>query len=80
MKTLELGVQGASTLDNRKIRDYLSSNKFDLPYGRGITFDKKGLPHPYAFTNQTTDGKVELVWPKSIATTRLVYPRPDWSK
>ncbi len=80
MKTLELGVQGAGSLDNRKIRDYLSSNKFDLPYGRGIAFDKRGLPRPYAFTNQTTDGKVELAWPKSIATTKLVYPRPDWSK
>ncbi len=80
MKTLELGVQGAGSLDNKKVRDYLSSNKFDLPYGRGITFDKRGLPPPYAFTNQTTDGKVELVWPKSIATGKLVYPRPDWSK
>jgi branched-chain amino acid transport system substrate-binding protein len=80
MKTLELAVQGAGTLDNRKIRDYLRSHKFDLPYGDGITFDKKGLPPPYAFTSQTTGGKVELVWPKSIATTKLVYPRPVWSQ
>jgi hypothetical protein len=80
MRTLELAVQGAGTLDNMKIRDYLRSHKFDLPYGSGITFDKKGLPPPYAFTSQTIDGKVELVWPKSIATTKLVYPRPEWRK
>ena len=80
MKTLELAVQGAGTLDNGKIRDYLRSNKFDLPYGNGITFDKRGLPPPYAFTSQTTGGKVELVWPKNIATTKLTYPRPNWSK
>jgi len=80
MKTLELAVQGAGTLDNMKICDYLRSHKFDLPYGRGITFDSRGLPPPYAFTSQTIDGKVELVWPKSIATTKLVYPRPEWKK
>ena len=80
MKTLELGVQGAGTLDNNKIRDYLRSTKFDLPYGKGITFDKRGLPPPFCFGVQTTGGKVELLWPKEVATGKLVYPRPDWSK
>jgi branched-chain amino acid transport system substrate-binding protein len=80
MKTLELAVQGAQTLDNAKIRDYLRSNKFDLPYGTGITFDKKGLPTPYAFTSQITNGRVELAWPKDVATTKLIYPRTNWSK
>jgi branched-chain amino acid transport system substrate-binding protein len=80
MKTLELGVQGAGTLDNNKIRDYLRSTKFDLPYGKGITFDKRGLPPPFCFGVQTTGGKVEIVWPKEVATTKLVYPRPVWSK
>ena len=80
MKTLELAVQGTGSLDNTKIRDYLMSNKFDLPYGKGITFDKRGLPPPFCFAVQTTGGRVELVWPKNIATTRFVYPRPAWSK
>ncbi len=80
MKTLELAVQGANTLDNLKIRDYLRSTKFDLPYGRGITFDSKGLPPAFAFTTQTTGGQVELVWPKEVATTKLAYPRTPWSK
>ncbi len=80
MKTLELAVQGAGTLDNTKIRDYLRSNRFDLPYGKGVTFDKKGLPSPFCFAVQTKNGRVELVWPKSIATTKFVYPRPTWSK
>jgi len=80
MKTLELAVQGAGTLDNTKIRDYLRSNKFDLPYGKGITFDKRGLPPPFCFAVQTKSGRVELVWPKGIATTKFVYPKPAWSK
>ena len=80
MKTLELAVQGANTLDHLKIRDYLRSHKFDLPYKKGVTFDQKGLPLPFAYTTQTTGGQVELVWPKEIATTKLVYPRPPWSQ
>ena len=80
MKTLELGVEGVGTLDNKKIRDYLRSHKFDLPYGKAITFDKRGLPSPFCFTTQITSGKVELVWPKEVATTKLIYPRPPWRK
>jgi branched-chain amino acid transport system substrate-binding protein len=80
MKTLELAVQGAGTLDQKKIRDYLRSHKLDLPYGRGITFDSRGLPPPFCYSTQTTNGKIELIWPKGIATTKFVYPRPAWSK
>ena len=80
MKTLELAVVGAGTLDDTKIRDYLRSNKFDLPYGKGITFDKRGLPPPFSFATQTTNGSLELIWPKNVATTKLIYPRPAWSK
>ena len=80
MKTLELAVQGAGALDQTKIRDYPGSAKFDLPYGRGIKFDSKGLPPPFNFTVQTRSGKNELIWPKEVATTKLVYPRPNWTK
>jgi branched-chain amino acid transport system substrate-binding protein len=80
MRTLELAVQGAGTLDNKKIRDYLRSQKFDLPYGMGIKFDSRGLPPPYAFTVMTIGGKNMLIWPKDVASAKLVYPRPPWSK
>ncbi len=80
MQTLELGVKGAGSLDNKKIRDYLHSGTFDLPYGKGIKFDSRGLPPPFAFTVQTTGGQNKLVWPKGLAQTKLVYPRPDWSR
>lgn len=80
MKTLELAVQGSGTLDQKRIRDYLRSQRFDLPYGLGIKFDSRGLPPPYAFTVVTTGGKNVLVWPKEVAATKLVYPRPPWSK
>ncbi len=80
MKSLELAVQGAGSLDNKKIRDYIRSQKFDLPYGKGITFDKRGLPSPFCFTVLTTGGQNKLVWPKDLATAKLVYPKPPWSQ
>jgi branched-chain amino acid transport system substrate-binding protein len=80
MKTLESGVQGVGSLDNEKIRDYLKSHKIDLPYGRGITFDKKGLPPPFNYTIQTIAGQNYTVWPKEIATTKFIFPRPSWGK
>jgi len=80
MMTLELAVQGAGSLDDKKIRDYLRSHKFDLPYGKGITFDTRGLPPPFALGLQTTNGIVEISWPKELATTKFVYPRPIWTK
>jgi branched-chain amino acid transport system substrate-binding protein len=80
MKSLELAVQGAATLDNKKIRDYIRSHKFDLPYGKGVTFDSRGLPAPFCFAVLTTHGHNKLVWPKDLATTKLVYPKPPWGK
>jgi len=80
MKTLELGVKGAGTLDNEKIRDYLRSSKIDLPYGKGITFDSKGLPPPFCYTIQTIGGQNRTVWPKEVASTKFIYPKPDWTK
>lgn len=80
MYSLGVAVHGAGTLDNKKIRDYLRSRSFDLPFGKGIKFDSKGLPPPFNFTVQTRAGRNEIIWPKDVATAKLVYPRPDWSK
>ena len=78
MYTLEIAVQGAKTLDNKKIRDYLRSRPFDLPYGKAVKFDSRGLPPPVNFTVQVRNGKNELIWPKDVANGKLVYPRPAW--
>ena len=80
MYTLEQGVKGAKSLDDTKIRDYLRSHPLDLPYGKGVRFDARGLPPLFNFTVQTKDGKNEMIWPKDVATAKLVYPRPAWGK
>jgi branched-chain amino acid transport system substrate-binding protein len=78
MRTLQLAVEGAGKIDQDAIRDYLRTHTFDLPYGRGIKFDERGLPPPYAIDTQVLKGKVELVYPPDVATAKLVYPRPPW--
>ncbi len=80
MYTLEIAVKGAGTLDNTKIRDYLRSRPFDLPYGKAIKFDSRGLPPAFALTVQTVKGVNKLILPKESAQTNLVYPRPAWGK
>ena len=79
MYSLEVGVRGAGSLDDTKIRDYMRSRPLDLPYGKGVKFDSKGLPPPFNFTVQTKDGRNEIIWPKEVATGKLAYPRPAWS-
>jgi branched-chain amino acid transport system substrate-binding protein len=78
MKTLEVAVEGTKSLDNTKLRNYLHEGTFDFPYGTGIKFDERGLPPPYAIVTQTTEGRNEVIWPVSQASTKLIYPKPKW--
>lgn len=80
MSSLEVGVKGAGSLDDTKIRDYLRSKPLDLPFGQKVVFDSKGLPPAFNYTVQTKGGKNEIIWPKDVATGKLVYPRPEWAK
>jgi hypothetical protein len=80
MHSLEIAVKGTGTLDNTKIRDCLQSCPIDVPYGKGIQFDSRGLPSPYALTVQTLQEQKKLLLPKESAQTKLVYPRPAWGK
>lgn len=76
MRTLELAVKGAGSLDQDKIREYLATQTFDLPYGRGIRFDHRGLAPTTVISAQILNGQVAVVHPLEMATTKLVYPRP----
>jgi branched-chain amino acid transport system substrate-binding protein len=77
MQTLAQAVEGAKTLDQTKIRDWLKSNEVKGIAG-SMKFDKKGLPDPINFCTQVINGKVELIWPKEVRTAEPVYPKPAW--
>jgi branched-chain amino acid transport system substrate-binding protein len=79
MQVLSQGVEGAKSLDQTKIRDWLKTHKVNTISGP-MTFDKRGLPSPINFCTQIIDGRVELIWPKEIQTRAPVYPKPPWKK
>jgi len=77
MQTLAQAVEGAKTLEQTKIRDWLKGNKVNTIAGP-MKFDTKGLPDPINFCTQVINGKAELVWPPEVRTTKPVYPKPAW--
>jgi len=79
MQVLSQGVEGAKSLDQTKIRDWLKTHKVNTITGP-MTFDKRGLPSPINFCTQIIDGRVELIWPKEVQTRAPVYPKPPWKK
>jgi branched-chain amino acid transport system substrate-binding protein len=77
MQTLAQAVEGAKTLEQTKIRDWLKVNKVNTIAGP-MKFDTKGLPDPINFCTQVINGKAELVWPPEVRTAKPVYPKPAW--
>jgi branched-chain amino acid transport system substrate-binding protein len=77
MQTLSQGVEGAKSLEQDKIRDWLRSNTVQTISGP-MSFDEKGLPKPINFCTQIIDGQVELIWPLQVRTKDPVYPKPPW--
>jgi len=77
MQTLAQGVEGAKSVDQTKIRDWLKSNQVATINGP-MKFDEKGLPSPINFCTQVIDGQVQLIWPLEVRTAPPVYPRPPW--
>ena len=77
MQTLSQGVEGAKSLDQTKIRDWLKSNTVHTICGP-MSFNAQGLPKPINFCTQVINGQVELIWPKEIRTAEPVYPKPGW--
>jgi branched-chain amino acid transport system substrate-binding protein len=77
MQTLSQGVEGARSLDQTKIRDWLKSHTVHTICGP-MSFDERGLPSPINFCTQVINGNVELIWPKEVRTAEPVYPKPPW--
>jgi branched-chain amino acid transport system substrate-binding protein len=77
VQTLELAVEGAKSLDQTKIRDWLKTHEVKTIAGN-FKFDDRGLPKPFVYLTQVIDGNVELIWPPDMRTHEPVYPKPAW--
>jgi branched-chain amino acid transport system substrate-binding protein len=72
-------IEKAGTLDQDKIRDVLTNEKFQTVLGP--TWFENGLLAKDCHTGeigQWQDGLFEVVGPKDQATAELVYPKPAW--
>jgi branched-chain amino acid transport system substrate-binding protein len=73
------GIEDAGTLDKAKIRDALA--KMDKPnslvIGGRVTFKPNGqIDNDYVMMQNLPGGKVSLIHPKEIATTKAIVPIP----
>jgi branched-chain amino acid transport system substrate-binding protein len=79
METLQRGVEGAGSLNQDAIEQYLRTHEITV-LGKKYTFDEKGLPPPYNYCTQVLNGTVELVWPRDVASAQPAYPKPTWEE
>jgi branched-chain amino acid transport system substrate-binding protein len=79
VETLQRGVEGAKSLSQDAIRDYLRKNEISIISGK-FKFDDRGLPPPYSYVVQVINGKTEVVWPANRGSAQPVYPKPPWGQ
>ncbi len=81
LQTWKAAVEQAGSLDQKKIREILATQKFDTVLGQ--TWYEKGLLSKDCHTGevgQWVNGVYEVVGPKGRATADFVYPKPPWPK
>ena len=79
LETLQRGVEGAKSLNQDAIRDYLKNNEISIIAGK-FRFDEKGLPPPYSYVVQVQNGRTEVVYPADKRTAAPIFPKPPWGK
>jgi branched-chain amino acid transport system substrate-binding protein len=75
------GVRRAGTLDQEKLRAALASLAMQTVFGEHKVDPLTGeqvAARP--LVTQIQKGRVELVWPRALATAELVLPYPAWSE
>jgi branched-chain amino acid transport system substrate-binding protein len=77
-QVLQQAVEKVGSLDQTKLADYLHSNPTTTILGP-LSWDKTGAPQNKFLLAQWQGGKVQIVAPKSAATTTKSIPvKPDW--
>ena len=77
MQVIGAALKRASALNPRSVRDALAATDLMTVFGpvKFISYDKKTLQnkHPTLLV-QWIDGKMEVIWPQSLATKKAIYP------
>ena len=75
----EKAIEKAGTLDQKKIRDIMATQKFETPLGL-TWFENQSLAsecHPGEI-GQWINGQWEVILPKNRATAKALFPKPPW--
>ena len=76
---MEQAIEKAGSLDRQKLRDYIAANEFQTVQGT-VKFQGSENIKAVAGILQWQQGVTEVIWPKSIATAKPLYPKPAWPK
>ena len=79
---LEKAIEKAGTLDQKKIRDVMATEKFQTPLGLTWFDENRNLAvecHPGEI-GQWINGEWEVILPKNKATAKSIFPKPAWPK
>jgi branched-chain amino acid transport system substrate-binding protein len=73
LQVLEQAVEGAGSLDQEKIKEYLHSAEFKT-VGGNFKYQADGTPEYSQILLQYQNGKNEVVWPEEFRTAEPVFP------
>jgi branched-chain amino acid transport system substrate-binding protein len=77
-QVLQAATTAVGSLDQTKIRDWLHANAPETILGP-LSWTAKGEPKGNFLLAQWQSGKVEVVGPADVATTKkIVNPKPGW--
>jgi branched-chain amino acid transport system substrate-binding protein len=65
-------------LDRKALRDYIAKNEHPTIIGK-VRFDGSENVATPGTVGQWQNGEFEVVWPQSMATSKLRTPKPDWA-
>jgi branched-chain amino acid transport system substrate-binding protein len=71
LQILQQAVEGAGTVDESKVRDYIYSHTFDTVVGP-LKFHPNGVSDFHQVVLQTIDGRAVPVWPADVAESPIV--------
>lgn len=78
-QVLETAVKAVGRIDQKALADWLHSHSVDTIVGP-LKWDATGVPVGTALLAQWQQGTLQVVAPKSAATSStVVYPKPGWS-
>jgi branched-chain amino acid transport system substrate-binding protein len=78
-QVMEQAIEKTSSLDRQKLRDYIAANEFQSVQG-SVKFSGSENIKATAGVLQWQKGNMEVIWPKSLATAKPMYPKTAWPK